>query len=160
MNQTKTQQNADEIKSTLKSRYDAESIGDVPRSEIFTRVHERPTEIAVEWLKENYNVKEIAYIADEQLDFLEHQAGIIDRPEGIKWDDPEEGSNIMSSDELAELAVRLGQAEDKVRRIKSNRDTYSHRAESRQNKVERLEKELADYKNAGRLHHLKRLVLG
>lgn len=154
------QRDATEIKNKLKSRYGVESFADVPRSAILERSTEIPVDVTVDWLDSNYNVKEIAYIADMQLDFLEYQAGMIDEPEGIKWDDPDDGSNIMSSEELAELAVRVGQVEDKVRRIKSSKDTYSNRAESNQNKVDELEEELAEIEGAGRLYHLKRLVFG
>ena len=151
---------ADEIKADLKSTYGVDTLGDVPRSAIMTRVHDMPVELQVEWLTANYNVKEIAYFADRELDFVEYQAGMRDSPEGIKYDDPEEGSNIMSSEELAELATRLGQVEDKVRRIKNNRDRYSNKFEQTEAELERKQEELAEYKNAGRLHHLKRLVLG
>lgn len=151
---------ADEIKKDLKTTYGADTLGDVPRSAVMTDFREMPVELQVDWLNANYNVKEIAYIADKQLDFLEYQAGLIGRPEGIKFDNPDEGSNIMSSEELGELAVRLGQAEDKVRRIKNNRDRYSNKFEQTEAELERKQEELAEYKNAGRLHHLKRLVLG
>lgn len=144
---------ADEQVELLKQHYDTENLGDVPRAEVLA-AGAYPLEVKKRWYADRYNVLEVAYIADAQLDFLEWQAGMMDeRPDGIKYDDPEEGSNILSTMEMAELAIRLDEIEDKVRRINQSRDRYKRKYERAEANVDRL-------KNKGRLYHLKRLILG
>lgn len=149
----------DEQVRLLKKNYDVENLEDVPHAEVFAE-GAYSAELRQRWLDSSFNIKQLVGIAFEELEFLEYQAGVIDDTEGIDMDDPTEVNNVLSSEEVTDLIVRFADLEHKFRHVKNARDRYSHKKEHLEKKVGRLEDELEDYRQAGRLHHLKRLVLG